>query len=172
MTADSQVEAPAAAVAPPSLSLCQFQSQLVLVFHSELAHHCQRRAWTQEGLGVAIACACASASALPARAQTAILIVGSSVDCDASAHCALNAVDKARPDLKLQRTRAGCRQEEWRRGREGELVTALLALLTSTRILAERYVRSAVFCAWHVKFVLWCSFLGVRRSSDLAVKRR
>lgn len=48
----------------------------------------------------------ASASALPARAQTAILIVGSSVDCDASAHCALDAVDKARPDLKLQRTRA------------------------------------------------------------------
>lgn len=43
--------------------------------------------------------------------------------------------------------------------------------LTSSLSFAERYVRSAVFCAWHVKVVLWCSFFGVSFRIDLAVTR-
>lgn len=44
--------------------------------------------------------------------------------------------------------------------------------LTSNFNLADRYVRSAVFCAWHVNVVLWCSFFGISFSMDLAVTRR
>uniref|UniRef100_A0A8W7P211 Uncharacterized protein n=1 Tax=Anopheles coluzzii TaxID=1518534 RepID=A0A8W7P211_ANOCL len=46
------------------------------------------------------------------------------------------------------------------------------AYFTSSLSRTDRYVRSAVFCAWQVKDVLWCSFFGVSFRIDLAVKRR
>uniref|UniRef100_A0A182V7F7 Uncharacterized protein n=1 Tax=Anopheles merus TaxID=30066 RepID=A0A182V7F7_ANOME len=45
------------------------------------------------------------------------------------------------------------------------------AYFTSSLSRTDRYVRSAVFCAWQVKDVLWCSFFGVSFRIDFAVKR-
>uniref|UniRef100_A0A182V2Y5 Uncharacterized protein n=1 Tax=Anopheles merus TaxID=30066 RepID=A0A182V2Y5_ANOME len=51
-------------------------------------------------------------------------------------------------------------------------ITAIFTLgayFTSSFSRTDRYVRSAVFCAWQVNVVLWCSFFGVSFRIDLAV---